>query len=366
MVRSILPLTLLVCLFAQPALAEFIAVRTPTTITRPGHYYLANDVSCDTCDQVILIDADRVTLDLNRWTLRGTWAAIRIAPGRTQVTIRNGTAIANWRVIWQSSTGSNARISINEMTLAGSDWRNAVSIEGAGHVEVSSCYIVREGLTDLPPGTDDYDDAGIYVSARSGRIADNTIGPGFRAIHLEGFHGGEVAGNQIFDNGDVGGIGQIFLRGGKGNRVVGNTVSDSTGPAIEVGDGNYVEGNVISDTEEGGILAGDGNLIVGNTITRSGDSDNPFAISVGSRNTVRNNNIQDPRDPLMGNGIRVTGSSNLIDANLVEGYHGEMNAALYFTATSSHNAFCENMLRDNDTKVQDDGSGNRDEGGNIF
>ena len=129
MARSTIPLTLLVCLFVQPALAEFIPIGTPTTITEPGHYYLARDVSCDTCDEVILIDSDRVTLDLNRWTVRGPMTAIRIAPDRTQVTIRNGTVAGGLHVIWQSSSGSTARIRITDTTFMTCPMITATSCE---------------------------------------------------------------------------------------------------------------------------------------------------------------------------------------------------------------------------------------------
>ena len=105
---------------------------------------LTRDVSCDSAcgDYVIFIDADRVTLDLNRFTTRGDLWAIGIAPDRTHVTIRNGSAVGGpfAPAIVQRSTGSVARVTISDVTFP-APWIEIAS--GAGFLIPITGNIMR-------------------------------------------------------------------------------------------------------------------------------------------------------------------------------------------------------------------------------
>ena len=118
--------------------------------------------------------------------------------------------------------------------------------------------------------------------------------------------------------------------------------------------------------EEGGIQVGDGNRVVGNTLNLQGDVDSPYAIAVGSRNTVRENHVRGTFDKeITTAGIEIRGSYNLIQGNFVSQFTGEEAAGLRFRATSSDNVYRSNVLRGNAVAVDDDGTNNTDAGGNI-
>jgi hypothetical protein len=65
--------------------AQCIAISTPTTITIPGCYCLSADILGS-----IIIDADRVILDLNNHQVSGAGNNIDIANNRTDIFIKNG------------------------------------------------------------------------------------------------------------------------------------------------------------------------------------------------------------------------------------------------------------------------------------
>src|SRR5215475_2962564 len=68
--------------------------KVPFKISASGAYYLTGNLTAAAFDTGISIDANYVTLDLNGFALSGdamAEAAISVVPGRTDVTIRNGS-----------------------------------------------------------------------------------------------------------------------------------------------------------------------------------------------------------------------------------------------------------------------------------
>src|SRR5262245_9107493 len=71
--------------------------KAPARITLPGAYYLTTNIAVAVGGLGITVDASNVTLDLNGFVVSGaagSEAAIAIVPGRTAVTVRNGTITA--------------------------------------------------------------------------------------------------------------------------------------------------------------------------------------------------------------------------------------------------------------------------------
>ena len=108
----------------------------PYTISSPGSYYLANNLSV-TNGSAITITANQVTLDLNGFTLSSTEASptgtgILLAGGNTDITILNGHITGNVIYSGGNYTGSGFA---NGIYYSGSNPENVL----VSHVSVSGC-----------------------------------------------------------------------------------------------------------------------------------------------------------------------------------------------------------------------------------
>ena len=304
-----------------------------TTITKPGCYYVTRNIT-GAGTEVILIQADNVSIDLQGHTLTKpdtSGAVIRVDPGFTGISVRNGVLSGSRRPFTQEAHATKrSRVRLQNLTIQ--DYGNTgVHITGAEQVDLIDNRIVstmHHGVM-INPGTND-PFTGQFVRNVL-RCADSNF------LQLNGLRGGIVRGNELYGECDQVGIGVY----GDANIVEGNTVSLCHGPGIDVeGTGNLIARNTVRSAFNTGIrVKSDDNRIVGN---------------------VCNHNFF--------SGIKIDGSRNLIEGNHSSGnIHpalGVFSYGLEFVS-GSNNAYRNNMLRGNADGAIHDPFGNTDAGGNI-
>jgi parallel beta-helix repeat protein len=304
-----------------------------TTITEPGCYYVTKNIT-GAGTEVILIKADRVSIDLNGHTLTlpGTsGAVIRVEPGFTGISVRNGTLSGSRRAFTQDAHATKrSRVRLEHLTIQ--DYAHAgVHISGADQVDLLDNRIVstmNHGVMINPGGGVEF----------TGHFLRNTLRcANSNFLLLSGIRGAVVRGNELYGEGDQVGIGVY----GHANIVEGNTVSLCHGPGIDVnGTGNLIANNTVRDAYNTGIrVKSDFNRIVGNVVNKCQYS-----------------------------GIKIEGARNLIEGNHSSGNvspgNGPPSYGLEF-ASGSDNAYRNNMLRGNASGAVLDPFGNTDAGGNI-
>jgi nitrous oxidase accessory protein NosD len=303
-----------------------IPVFEQTTISAPGSYVVTRNITAPGGD-VVTIDSDDVTLDLNGMTLTnssvsGGDAVIEISDGKSNIEIRNGRLSGGSIGIYYYSVANKTRVVVENIECIGAaDY--GIMINPVEYAEVLNCRIVNTGT-------------GIYLYISPGTFGGKVVGNWvescrYAGIGLVGLQGGEVRGNRVYNYSHESGNAGIRIVLGEGNIIEGNTVR--AGPAatnargIEVASGgNLISGNTVSDTYWG-IWSGNdknGNRIVGNV--------------------CKGNSI----------GIIVTGDFNILDFNQCEGN----GTGLYLDVPADNNVYRFNMLRGNTTSLTDNGTGN--------
>jgi len=297
----------------------------PTTITQPGFYLVTQDISAPS-NFIIKIQAHNVTIDLNGFTLSvpqspGGNNIIDVAPGFTNITIKNGTITGGTIGIRHESTGPDRiRIQIENVTVQNYGYRG-IAVNYVDRIDLLDCNIISDS------------NSGVSVDASTGLILRNT----FRCADSFVFMATNINGALIKDN---------QLHG----------ESDGLGLGI-TGNANIIEGNAISRVHGYPIsVDGNNNLILNNTVGGS---------FLNGINVQKNSNL------ISGNvvggstsGVAVAGSYNMIEGNTL----GSNNEFGIDFVSGTDNAYRNNMLRGNGlAPVQDtNGNGNTDAGGNII
>jgi hypothetical protein len=331
-------------------------------IETPGLHVLDGDVRSDD-GPAILIAASDVKLDLGCNRVVSTTTGIVLGDGVTNITIRNGAIEANQGI--EAASVGRVRMESLELRKRSDSLNRAVDIDAAEFVEMLDCRIIEGVPRDEEGGVVD-------ITAASGRIIGNHFADNSdRNLVLRGFNGGEIARNSFIGGRGTGGLSAMKLIGGNANRVVHNNLSGMrAGLTFEGCDNNVIGWNVIHEAEEGGLLAGTGNLIIENTLNSNGDVlDGPSNVWIGSYNVFRGNQIRSGAggEGATLTGLTVLGTRNLIEDNLIEQILAVgQGAGIRFESGSSNNSYRDNLLRGNSVPVVDDGSGNTDDGGNVF
>jgi hypothetical protein len=178
----------------------------PCTITAPGHYYLASNLTY-AGGNGINIASDDVTLDLMGFTLNGVsgiWSGIIIGYQKN-VEIRNGTLTGWYKGIKELYVGAAHRI-INVRSVASGD---AIYLAGTGNL-IKGCNATASGA-----GTAIHSSRGSTVI---GCVATCATGSG---IVVGG--GSAIIGNVVIGNGGTNSIG-IDARPGEPVLCLGNEV----------------------------------------------------------------------------------------------------------------------------------------------
>lgn len=181
-----------------------IPISGTTFIGQPGSYYLTQNITfASTATDVILINANDVTLDLNGYTITGGRTGVFVNPSLINVTIQNGTVrntagngifaggvtratLRNLRILNYPDAavvaGNSAIIdSVTSQGLAGSTTSSGFTVGNGSRITNSNVDSVAliginagesaqiSFCTVLNTGTD-----GIVVSSRS-RVSDTTV-----------------------------------------------------------------------------------------------------------------------------------------------------------------------------------------------
>lgn len=112
-------------------------ISADTTITEPGCYYVTQNIT-GAGTEVILIKADRVSIDLKGHTLTlpgSSGAVIRVEPGFTGISVRNGTLSGSRRSFTQDAHATKkSRVRLENLTIQ--DYAHVgVQIGGADQVD---------------------------------------------------------------------------------------------------------------------------------------------------------------------------------------------------------------------------------------
>jgi parallel beta-helix repeat protein len=308
-----------------------VRISGPTVITKPGCYYVTNNIFAAAGD-IIVIRADDVSLDLKGHTLGLTASSdsvIRIDPGFTGISVFNGTLTGGSpAVTLQWTTGPKSRLHFRNLTVKG--YRAAgFHLTGLDQLDIIECKVIS--VSDH--GVMAFAGAGLGDGVFSGHFIGNTFRcSNSNILSLSGARGAIIRGNHLTGESDQFGI-------------------HVDGPA------NLIEGNTIASVHGTGIhVQGNGNLIANNTVNHAGIS----GIRVLSDdNRIAGNVVQGCRE----GGIRIGGSRNLIEGNHV--CEQQAGAGLEFVAPGGNNAYRNNMLRGNPGGAVSDPFANTDAGGNI-
>ena len=364
-----------------------IPIFEPGIITESGSYYLARDL-VGTTNPVLVIAAERVTLDLNGHSITGP----ADLPGDVVVMqnpakwlrILNGSVSAGSQSNCFTGKATDSHISIEGVqfscgysaaSVTGSaDFafvrngvradRNAISISGVFSTQIRDNLIGQIGDDPLVCGIR-------LTGVRGGMIANNTV-------HCDSYYGAGLdldgggtssygPGLVVQENSVVGcdTIDALFIGGGlhvtvRDNNFIGFRY------ALQVNtNGNRIVGNNVTYCMEGGSVS-DGVSILGSDNVFSGNLIhgylNPLSIS-GNANRIEDNSIL---GYLAGAGTRVSGSYNQLEANRIDGSTSTGGVGISLTSSSSNNIYRNNVLRGNPGgALVDEGTDNTDGGGNI-
>ncbi|MHC1728940.1 MAG: right-handed parallel beta-helix repeat-containing protein [Syntrophobacteraceae bacterium] len=238
----------------------------PHTITTPGYYYLAGNLT--STGSGITIETDNVTIDLCGFSLTGAGSSSSgygiYFSGRKNIEIRNGT-VKEFGSHGIFGTGAASR---NNKVLGVNLRENGgvgMYLDGRGHLVQDCTAYLNEG-TGIHAS---------YCSRIQGCSSIQNTEYGFGA-----FDGCTISGNTAAYNGYYG------IGAGNGNVISGNTSSNNTMHGISaVGRGNTITGNTAQDNEMLGLNAAIGNTVIGNTVYSNGTT----GIQVNSGCTVKNN-----------------------------------------------------------------------------
>ena len=254
---------------------------------------------------VIVIDSSEVVLDLDGKTLASEVASdvvIRVQPGRTEVTVRNGRLRGANHGVFQGPGGAG-RVRLENLEVIGPDI-DGIHLETVASADVVGCRVRGAG------------NHGIFVQGFTnftGFITDNVVeNVGGSGIRLPGMDTGVIRGNIV--NGYGGGLasasgiafGGLVGNTGSGNLIEHNTISNGGNDdnGITLGNigphRNVIRDNAISLVGEHGIhVRSSGNRVTGNVLDSiSGDG---VLVEIGNRNLIENNQV----NSALGCGIRL-------------------------------------------------------------
>jgi parallel beta-helix repeat protein len=202
-------LLLLVCvctvlLGSAPVRADFYVVSTaaavgtrisslPCTITAPGFYYLAGDLSMTASfgpNSAITVNADNVTIDLMGFSLACTGSGDTIGidiAGHKNVEVRNGT-VRGFPAggIYGGTGGYNCRF-INLRLEQNGIW--GINVSGGYYHLIQNCNITENGNSGISVGS-------AYGCMVTGNVVCKN---GLRGIAITG-SGHSLVGNVVVDN----------------------------------------------------------------------------------------------------------------------------------------------------------------------
>jgi len=292
----------------------------------------------------LIVDADHVTVDLNRHRLTGAGIGDGISStGRHGVTVRNGTIRGFRTGVW-FGTQSDSRIA--DVTLSDSE-TGIFSVEGTGIVMTAS-RVTGNGLGAGVSGGRGMlvektkvtaNGSGLVFAASSSgnTLRQNVISGNGTGVSFSESDASVVDNNQILDNGT--GV-SIFL--GRAHTLSANTVKGNTGAGVSItgtdSSGTALVGNKISENrvgaqigEGGGLVVAAGTTIRGNEFRSNGAAGLLILVTLGTIDgtKVANNTFS-------GNGTAPGGTLDTSGAIVDDGFHAEVGASAGVVTVTSN------------------------------
>lgn len=334
--------------FVSPDAVATLIVGVPVTLTAPGLYRLASDLTGVSGMNGIIVDADHVMLDLGGFTLYGadgTGTGIRLQVDRSNLTVANGR-VTNWGTGLSMGNQSNVRSVLaegntNGFSLEGSfaeacearNNANAGFILSTGNL-VRGCIATDNGavgfnafrttLEDCVAGGVEQDTAFLLASGSVARNCRTTGAGGATAFSAEAsslidclsvnfedafrLSAGSEAERCRALNSDV----AFFADASRLERC---TVLGTTNKGIELTDGSFATACTVSNTTVVGIDVREASVAERCAVRRELLQARGDAIWVGRASTVRECTVDAPA----ANGIVATGSDATITRNTVSG-----------------------------------------------
>lgn len=279
-------------------------------ITQPGSYYLTGNITEVTGESGIEIASNRVTIDLNGFSLIGVTGSLAGITtdglGRSGITIRNG-GISLWGSRGISISGNTAAISLENL-----------SVTSNGDDGILASNAVLRNCTLISNVGDGVSGAAVVV----GSFARGNDRIGFQLNN-----GGTISDSTALDNGiygiSVGAGGTVVNCSARGNTTVGiilfgdgviknSSSSNNLGDGINGQNGTAIIDCVANNNGQDGIVVLANSLVRGNTCANN-TSDGIF-VSSGSGNRIEGNTLN-----FNGRGLNVAGFSNIIVRNSARG-----------------------------------------------
>lgn len=324
-------------------------------ITSNGSYYLASNLSAASGRVAIEIDASDVTLDLNGYRIRGSLGAdgIRVQPGRSGVTIRNGSVsdsdgaginatgafdVLIERVSVRNVSGNGIIVGDRARVLHCAVSQAAIGVVTGENSVVEGCvsdannshgFDVNQGSTVSRCTASNNAGRGVYHRGRGSIVESSAIANGQEGIRAENTVSVEncsssvntgrgifltlnanVRGCSVWQNGSDG----IVV--GNHSVVANNNSTNNTGVGIQATSASSVIDNVASSNTSHGISVGGESIVARNNCTANGFS---TGMGAGIFASTDNNRIDENNCTDNSSGIQVTGAGNIILRNTCAG-----------------------------------------------
>jgi len=257
----------------------------PMTITKPGSYYLTEDVNfTDTTHTPITIECNNVTIDLMGYMLKGQDTGPQFGifwNYRTDITVRNGTVRDfSWAGVYGMNQGRghqaiNVRAISNYYGMVISGWGNV--IKDCTAVENNNIGIVTFGACTITGNNASYNGgtgistlgyctitgnvsffnggSGIYITNAcivSGNTASYNTLDGIQAVNVSN----TITGNNCYYNGNNGDGAGIHATN-TGNRIEENHVTNNDrGIDVDAANNLIIKNSAAGNTVEYDVVAG--------------------------------------------------------------------------------------------------------------
>ncbi len=332
---------------AAPAAAQIACGDTLTDDVK-----LTADLAC-TGTPALIVGADKITIDLNGFTLSGDGdlgdIGIDNSQGFDGVAIKNGTVSGFDECI--DIAGDAQKNAVTGVTIR-SCTSAAIDLNDADFTKISKSRILGNGfgVRVLADGTRNVIEKNILIGSG---VGDSS----FAAIAIFGTEN-VVQKNQLT-------VSRFSISvGGTNNRVIGNTIDHGVGPCIRIAgaSGNQVSKNSLAGCDGEGVLVLDApSTVVGKNDATATRQDG-FVVDGTSDGTVIEKNearANDRNGVLVKNapvGVRVDG--NVVTGNRLNG----INLVSTTASAAKNQAFANGLVGTNAETVAVDGGGNKASG----
>lgn len=307
----------------------------PYTITTPGSYYLAGNLTPPASKIAIVVNSNYVTIDLNGYSITGVNSngvvAIQVGNGNIQRTgfcFRNGM-VNNWspggnaainaqnacgalfeKLIVTDNSGGPGLLTGDGCTIKACIARNQTGSAGIGIQTGNSCSVVDCAATGNGG-------AGISIGSGSSIINGSASGNGGDGI--------DSAGNCSIIHCSAGGFSTpnfgFGINAGLTCTITGCTATDNQKSGITVSDASTVNGCTAGSNYLNGIVCTSYCHIINNNCSYNdshGSSTNAGIIATGNGNTIDSNESDSNADQ-GGGGYVLSGTKNILVRNSATG-----------------------------------------------